>query len=967
VKELCAVALDIPDRHLSFEVPVPEVNGRIDAMFGSTIFEFKRDLRKERREAELGLTRYLTDRERATGNRFLGIATDGAEFVAYQLSDGKLEKLDEFTPSTEDPRALLRWLDTATTVRDDLHPDPLTIRSEFGRDSLVFRRAMEELRKLWIQTQSIPEAELKKELWSRHLEFVYGTLIEPDELFLQHTYLTIIAKMMAIRVLQSRPVTPIELLAGTPFSQVGLHGAVETDFFDWIRLATDGPELVGRIMAQVQRFRLSEIEVDVLKAIYESLIDPRQRHYLGEYYTPDWLAAWICDKSLGDPLKTRALDPSCGSGTFLFHAVRRFLRAAEESGLDAQESLDQCTDHVLGLDVHPVAVLFARVTYLLAIGPDRLRGRTGPVFVPVYLGDAMQWDVRQFLTEEEVEIAVPDEPPLRFPGSVAGDPHKLELVLGKMRELADQNGSIRAFQSWLNSNSTLPDADRKILSESYDRMRALHEKGRNHIWTYIVRNLTRPLWLTLREGKPNLLIGNPPWLRYNAMSKALQQRFRRESQLRGLWVGGKLATHQDLSGYFFARAAERYLRRGGKIAFVMPMAALSRGQYKGFRTGRFADRKGNVAAIVRFDDVWTFDSEVRPLFEVPSCVIFGERVVTAARLPSHVTAYEGELPRRDATAKEARDSLTKREERWPPSADGNGISIYANRFKQGATIVPRRLAIVTLVEQSRFGSDPGSPLVEGRVGTQDKVPWRNLQPLVGQIERRFVRPLILGESIAPFRPLAPLNAIIPCVSRHLLDADAALDAGFTHLAGWLRRAEALWNKYGAGKMTLLDRWDYHKGLISQFPIAPIRIVYAASGTLPCALVVRDQRAVVEHANYWSAVESEDEANYLAAILNSETARLRVAALQAQGQWGARHFDKLMFTLPIPQFDPKKGLHKDLVVASEDAEKVASEVELQEGMHFQTARRAIRVALEDSRVSPRIEKLVSNLLGGRFKT
>lgn len=54
------------------------------------------------------------------------------------------------------------------------------------------------------------------------------------------------------------------------------------------------------------------------------------------------------------------------------------------------------------------------------------------------------------------------------------------------------------------------------------------------------------------------------------MSAALKERFKRESQLRGLWVGGNLATHQDLSGYFLARCTERYLERGGKIAFVMP-------------------------------------------------------------------------------------------------------------------------------------------------------------------------------------------------------------------------------------------------------------------------------------------------------------------------------------------------------------------------------------------------------------
>ena len=47
-----------------------------------------------------------------------------------------------------------------------------------------------------------------------------------------------------------------------------------------------------------------------------------------------------------------------------------------------------------------------------------------------------------------------------------------------------------------------------------------------------------------------------------------------------------------------------------------------------------------------------------------------------------------------------------------------------------------------------------------------------------------------------------------------------------------------------------------------------------------------------------------KARYLASILNSETARSRAAAYQARGQWGARHFDKVMFNLPIPRFDGK---------------------------------------------------------------
>lgn len=48
LRELWTSGLEIPDREIDFEVPVPEVRGRIDALFGSTVFEIKRDLRRER-------------------------------------------------------------------------------------------------------------------------------------------------------------------------------------------------------------------------------------------------------------------------------------------------------------------------------------------------------------------------------------------------------------------------------------------------------------------------------------------------------------------------------------------------------------------------------------------------------------------------------------------------------------------------------------------------------------------------------------------------------------------------------------------------------------------------------------------------------------------------------------------------------------------------------------------------------
>jgi hypothetical protein len=968
LRELWVVGLDVPDREINFEVPVPEVRGRVDALFGSTVFEIKRDLRQEKADAERGLTRYMRDRERSTGNKYLGIATDGAEFIAYELKNGSLHKLEEFIPRTDSPSAFLRWLDTATTVRENIKPDPTTIRLEFGRDSLVFRRSMERLKSLWQEAHSNPEARLKKELWSRHLEFVYGTLIEPDELFLQHTYLTVVAKTMAVRVLTDGHAPAGELLAGAPFTQVGLYGAVEGDFFDWLLLVPGGADLVDRIAGQAARFRLGEIEVDVLKAIYESLIDPRQRHYLGEYYTPDWLAEWICDREYSDPLNTRVLDPACGSGTFLFQAVRRFLAAADAAGLPLQEALERCTDHVCGLDVHPVAVLFSRVTYLLAIGSERLCARTDVISVPVYLGDALQWDVRPLLDEEEIEIAVPGEPPLIFPGSVASDPLLLDSVLRTMLQLADQRASTRAFQAWLNANTNLGENDRRILTDSYTHMRTLHEAGRNHIWTYIVRNLTRPLWLSHQQGKPDLLIGNPPWLRYNAMSSTLQERFRRESQLRGLWAGGRLATHQDLSAYFFARAAERYLRVGGRIAFVMPLATLSRGQYEGFRTGRFADRKGNLFAIVRFDEAWTFGSDVRPLFEVPSCVLFGSRAAVSASRPAEITAYRGELPRRDATPAEARRHLIAVQAPWPMTTDTMEASTYRRLFKQGATIVPRRLSVVEMQEVGPLGTDRNAPLVESRTSTQDKQPWNSVPRLKGQVERRFLKPVLLGSSIAPYRVLEPLTGVIPWETQRssLLNSRSALEAGYPHLARWLGQAERLWDKHSSGDMTFAQQLDYYGKLSSQFPLQPLRVVYAKAGVRPAAVIVHSNRIVIDHKLYWMAVAEEAEANYLAAILNSETARSRVEGLQSEGQFGPRDFDKVMLSLPIPRFSGSNLLHRRIAAEAEKAEQIALQVEIGDLQGFQRVRRSIRVALDESGISHKIDQLVAELLDANIR-
>lgn len=278
---------------LDFERRIPEVRGRLDALIGRTVFEAKSDLAREWPDVERRMPDYLADRERAERDKFIGIASDGRSWVACQLEDGKLIKLKETILDPKHPELFLAWLDGVVALKQSLFPDALTIRTELGQDSVAFRRAFEALAQLWEKLSDNPAVALKRQLWAQLLKLVYGKEVESDSLWFQHTFLVIVAKCIAVAILHMREDDPKKLLSGEAFASAGILGGVESDFFDWVVADRAGEELVRRIMAHVRRFRLSEVESDVLKILYESLIDRDERHGLGKYYTPDWLAAKI--------------------------------------------------------------------------------------------------------------------------------------------------------------------------------------------------------------------------------------------------------------------------------------------------------------------------------------------------------------------------------------------------------------------------------------------------------------------------------------------------------------------------------------------------------------------------------------------------------------------------------------------------------------------------------------------------
>ncbi len=441
------------------------------------------------------------------------------------------------------------------------------------------------------------------------------------------------------------------------------------------------------------------------------------------------------------------------------------------------------------------------------------------------------------------------------------------------------------------------------------------------------------------------------------MSADLQTRFRELANGERVYVGGKFATQNDLAALFTVRAASLYLRSGGRIAFVLPLAALSRGQFEKFRKGSFTGAK------IAWDEAWIMDDDVQPLFPVPSCVVFGRRRATSKALPDTVRAYAGQLPARDASEAVADVALKVREDA-PKPAEGKfkGGSAYRKSFRQGATLVPRMLCLVERKSLGRLGGDPTAPFVASRRNNQEKQPWKSLPGVEHRVEAEFLHPVLLGESILPYRVWRPFEGVVPVTAQGaVLDAEAAANRGYAGLHGWMSAAETVWNGDRPSEISLIQQFDYYGKLSAQFPTQPLRVVYAASGTNPAACIIQNSNAVIEHKLYWGAVSSISEARYLLALLNSETGRFRTANLQSRGQWGARDFDKVVFTLPIPRYDVSQTLHNELAAAAGEAETIAAAFELPETVKFQRARKLIRDALTESGIAPHIDELVARLL------
>ena len=165
------------------------------------------------------------------------------------------------------------------------------------------------------------------------------------------------------------------------------------------------------------------------------------------------------------------------------------------------------------------------------------------------------------------------------------------------------------------------------------------------------------------------------------------------------------------------------------------------------------------------------------------------------------------------------------------------------------------------------------------------------------------------------------------------------------------------NKASANKLELLGQLDYLHKLSAQLEwkrspgSRPLRVLYNSSGT-PTAALICDDEVVVDYTLFWITCEDLQEAHYLLAIINSQALYDAVSPLMAKGQFGARHLQKHLWKLPIPEFDPGKRQHTAIAKAGEEAARGAAQQlarlrEQRDKVTVTVARRELRRWLRES--------------------
>lgn len=456
-------------------------------------------------------------------------------------------------------------------------------------------------------------------------------------LFAVHTYYAIFMKLLAAEIVAffHRLPTPLQkmlkaatsaalrremedLEAGSIFRHLNISNFLEGDLFAWYVAAWSEPieKLVRDMVVRLDDYNpgtLSEdpgSSRDLVKRLYQQLFPKSVRHDLGEYYTPDWLAEHVLEELgyAGDPDK-RLLDPACGSGTFLVMAINRIRHWYDENRDKCRYGEDdlcrKILANVIGFDLNPLAVMAARTNYLIAIRD--LIGHVDKVEIPVYLCDS---------------ILTPSEYGGLFAGGTLRKAKELKTAAANFlipAEIADNRDDIAKYAEQLefcvrNGYSSkefidrcreegLPVSAEVLHGDLYRELVKLDKANKNGVWARIIKNAFAPLFI----GKVDFVAGNPPWVRWGYLPRDYREGTIPLWQKYGLFslkgFEARLGSgEKDLSQLFVYACIDNYLPIGGRLGFLITQTVFkAKGQAEGFRRLRLGE-EGDYVGVVSVND-----------------------------------------------------------------------------------------------------------------------------------------------------------------------------------------------------------------------------------------------------------------------------------------------------------------------------------------------------------------------------
>jgi len=556
----------------------------------------------------------------------------------------------------------------------------------------------EDLRKI---VSGTPErARVYFSIWRKTMELVYGKEVIAgvgglDELFAKITIYATWLKCLGATLLEAalgggRYSIPIELYLDGYRAAVDLFWyrralvrfnvdyLFERDEYDWVFDPEVAPRLDG-FFRRIGEFLLSvdwgqEVELDLLKRIYQNVVPREVRRQLGEFYTPDWIAQIIIWRALHilvrgvppqelivpDPIDRavelvdefykkygripRFIDPTCGSFTFGVHYINTLLRwyTAREPPIHPVDFARQIMDNVVGIDLNPVAVITAKVNYLLQV--YRLLAVRGQYLaeqpiIPILRVDLLNIHASSTKNlsyyfvgrrRDSIVLRIPLESlstninedslnRLRKRGvSIIrhsdADIHYVEIplplsILSKARNLITLARGFIALltigiKGFENEIGELNADERKAVEEFRGVVSILEEESLDIIWHSLILNNALAIYLT--QKKFDLVLGNLPWVNVSAYPKGYAELLRGTAKELGVSPPSQAARKLDISIPLFAITL-RYLAASPSVTALMVPVSIFKGLH-GASWRRFVSSPPHtVVEVWDLEDVKPFE------------------------------------------------------------------------------------------------------------------------------------------------------------------------------------------------------------------------------------------------------------------------------------------------------------------------------------------------------------------------